>query len=111
MVFRVYLLAVKAADISLEAFKEQWDVHHINLLKDIAGAAYPKNHHHHYPTQAAGPTDTRYDGIGYLEFEDKDAFLKLQKITGTPHNRARLDQHDKTFLDKSKCQMYIVDEE
>ncbi|OAG08641.1 uncharacterized protein CC84DRAFT_1162550 [Paraphaeosphaeria sporulosa] len=51
MVFRVYLLAVKAPGISLEEFKEQWDVHHLNLLKEIAGDAYPQTHCHHYPKQ------------------------------------------------------------
>lgn len=111
MVFRVYLLAVKAPSISLEEFKEQWDVRHINLLTEIAGDAYPKNHYHRYPKRAAGPEETTYDGIGYLEFEDKTAFLKLKEVTGIPENRARLDEHEKTFLDKARCQLYIVDED
>jgi hypothetical protein len=111
MVFRVYLLAVKAPGISIEEFKEQWDVHHINMLKEMAGDAYPQNHYHRYPKQAAGPTDAKYDGIGYLEFKDKAAFLKLREITGTPENKARLEEHDKKFLDMSKIQMYIVDED
>ncbi|KAI1410583.1 hypothetical protein F5Y13DRAFT_202055 [Hypoxylon sp. FL1857] len=111
MVFRVYLLAVKAPGISLEEFKEQWDHHHLNMLKEIAGDAYPQTHYHRYPTQAKGPADTKYDGIGYLEFKDKAAFLKLTEITGTPENKAKLEAHDKTFLDVDKIQMYIVDDE
>ncbi|KAF2015075.1 hypothetical protein BU24DRAFT_423988 [Aaosphaeria arxii CBS 175.79] len=111
MVFRVYLLAVKAPSISLEEFKEQWDVHHINLLKEIAGDDYPQNHSHQYPKQAKGPADAKYDGIGFLEFKDKAAFLKLREITGTPENKAKLEAHDKTFLDMEKIQMYIVDDE
>ena len=110
MVFRVYLLAAKALDISLEEFKEQWDIHHLNLLKEIAGDAYPQSHYHHYPKQAKGPADAKYDGIGYLEFKDRAAFLKLREITGTPENKARLEAHDKTFLDIDKIQMYIVDD-
>lgn len=110
MVFRVYLLAVKAPGISLEEFKEQWDVHHVNMLKEIAGDAYPQTHYHHYPTQVKGPAEAIYDGIGYLEFEDKAAFLKLREITGTPENKARLETHDKSFLDMDKIQMYIVDD-
>ncbi|PSR83628.1 hypothetical protein BD289DRAFT_279320 [Coniella lustricola] len=111
MVFRVYLLAVKAPGISLDEFKYQWDHHHLNLLKEIAGDAYPQNHYHRYPTQARGPAETKYDGIGYLEFKDKAAFLKLGAITGTPENKARLDAHNKTFLDGDKIQMYIVDDD
>lgn len=111
MVFRVYLLAVKAPGISIEEFKEQWDIHHLNLLKEIAGDAYPKNHYHRYPTQAKGSADAKYDGIGYLEFKNKTAFLKLQEITGTPENKERLDAHNRAFLDVDKIQMYIVDDE
>ncbi|KAI0424552.1 hypothetical protein F5Y09DRAFT_324065 [Xylaria sp. FL1042] len=111
MVFRVYLLAVKAPGISLEEFKEQWDVHHLNMLKEMAGDAYPQNHYHRYPTQAKGPAEAKYDGIGYLEFKDKEAFLKLKEITGTPENQAKLEAHDRTFLDVDKIQMYIIDDD
>jgi hypothetical protein len=111
MPFRVYLLAVKAPGISLQEFKEQWDTHHLNMLKEIAGDAYPANHYHRYPTQVKGPAEAKYDGIGYLEFENKAAFLKLREITERPQNKARLEAHDKTFLDLDKIQMYIVDDE
>ncbi|KAI1359991.1 hypothetical protein F5Y08DRAFT_318193 [Xylaria arbuscula] len=111
MVFRVYLLAVKAPGISIEEFKEQWDVHHVNMLKEMAGDAYPQNHYHRYPTQARGPADAKYDGIGYLEFKDKAAFLKLREITGIPENHAKLEAHDRTFLDVDKIQMYVIDDE
>jgi hypothetical protein len=111
MVFRVYLLAVKAPNITLEEFKEQWDTHHLSLLKEIAGDAYPQTHYHHYPKQAKGPAGAKYDGIGQLEFRDKAAFLKLRAITGTPENTARLKAHEKTFLDMEKIQMYIVDDD
>ncbi|KAI0546146.1 hypothetical protein F4679DRAFT_558612 [Xylaria curta] len=111
MAFKVYLLAVKAPGISMEEFKDQWDSHHINLLKEIAGDAYPETHHHDYPTQAKGPAETKYDGIGYLEFKDKAAFLELGRITGTPENKARIDAHSATFLDVARIQMYTVDDE
>lgn len=110
MVFSVYLLAVKAPGLSLQEFKEQWDLHHVNMLKEIAGDAYPQTYSHRYPTQAKGPADIKYDGIGYLEFKDKAAFLKLREITGTPENKARLEAHEKTFLDVDKIQMYVVDD-
>ncbi|KAI1186109.1 hypothetical protein F5B17DRAFT_454818 [Nemania serpens] len=110
MVFKVYLLAVKAPGITFEEFKKQWDVVHLNMLKDIAGDAYPKNHYHDYPTQAKGPAETKYDGIGYLEFENKEAFLRLGAITGTPENKARIEGHSATFLDVERIQMYTVDD-
>ncbi|KAI0401752.1 hypothetical protein F4802DRAFT_579031 [Xylaria palmicola] len=111
MAYKVYLLAVRAPGISIEEFKEQWDVHHINLLKEIAGDAYPEKRYHDYPTQARGPSENKYDGIGYLEFKDKAAFLKLGAITGTPENKTRIDAHSATFLDVTRIQMYTVDDE
>ncbi|KAH6657931.1 hypothetical protein BKA67DRAFT_556750 [Truncatella angustata] len=111
MVFRVYMLAVKAPGITIEEFKEQWDVHHLKLLKEIAGDVYPDVHIHHYPKQVQGPADALYDGIGYLEFKNKDGFLKMKEIAEKPENQARLDKHERTFLDKSKIQMYVVEDE
>lgn len=111
MVFRVYMLAVKAPGITLEEFKDHWDNQHLNLLKEVAGDAYPKVHEHRYPTQFQGPAETRFDGIGYLEFDNKEGFLRMKEIAEKPENQARLDKDERTFLDKSKIQMYVVDDD
>jgi hypothetical protein len=116
MVVRVYLLAVKAPGISFEEFKKQWDVDHINLLREMAGDAYPQVWYHRYPTHAVarGPANstTKFDGIGYLEFKDKAAFLKLRDLTrGTPENAAKLEAHERSFLDVDKLQMYTIEDE
>ncbi|RYP04374.1 hypothetical protein DL765_010214 [Monosporascus sp. GIB2] len=111
MVFRVYMLAVRAPGISVEEFKDHWDNQHLNLLKEIAGDAYPDVHIHRYPAQVEGPEEARFDGIGYLEFKDKEGFFRLKEIAEKPENQARLDADERSFLDKSKIQMYVVDDE
>ncbi|KAF2686351.1 hypothetical protein K458DRAFT_430197 [Lentithecium fluviatile CBS 122367] len=111
MVYRVYMLAVKAPGISLEEFKDHWDNKHLALLKEIAGDAYPTVHEHRYPEKFAGTDAYHFDGIGYLEFKSKNEFLRLASIAEMPENKARLDADEKTFLDKSKIQMYVVDDE
>ncbi|KAJ4288100.1 hypothetical protein N0V90_012117 [Kalmusia sp. IMI 367209] len=105
MVFRVYMLAVKAPGITLEEFKSHWDNDHLNLLKEIAGDAYPSVHEHRYPEKFAGTDEYHFDGIGYLEFESREAFLRLASIAESPENKARLDADEKTFLDKTKIQI------
>ncbi|KAF1949853.1 hypothetical protein CC80DRAFT_554929 [Byssothecium circinans] len=110
MVFRVYMLAVKAPGITLEQFKDHWDNQHLNLLKEIAGDAYPLVHEHRYPEKFAGTDAYLFDGIGYLEFASREDFLKLAAIAEAPENKARLDADEQTFLDKSKIQMYVVDD-
>ena len=110
MVFRVYMLAVKAPGITLEEFKDHWNNTHLKLLKEIAGDTYPTVHEHRYPEKFAGTDEYHFDGIGYLEFETKAEFLKLAAIAEKPENKARLDADEVTFLDKSKIQMYVVDD-
>lgn len=111
MVYRVYMLASKKPDVSLEEFKSHWDNEHLNLLKEIGGDAYPKVHAHRYPAQVLGPEGAGFDGIGYLEFEKKEDFLRLTTILGKPENQARVNEDEKKFLDMSKFQMYVVDDE
>lgn len=111
MVFRIYMLAVKAPGLTLEEFKHYWDNDHLNLLKEIGGDAYPDTHVHRYPMQVAGPEDARYDGIGYLEFKNKEEFFKLKEIADKPENKVKLEADEKKFLDKSKIQMYVVDDD
>ncbi|KAI8957378.1 hypothetical protein F5Y11DRAFT_339895 [Daldinia sp. FL1419] len=111
MVFRVYMLAVKAPGITLEEFKDHWDNKHLNLLKEIAGDAYPDVHIHRYPEKVQGPAEVNYDGIGYLEFKNREAFLRLKEIAEKPENQARLDKDERTFLDKTKIHMYVVDDD
>ena len=109
MVFKVWMLAVRAPGISLADFKHHWDTKHLALLKEIAGDAYPAVHEHHYPDKFAGTDDYHFDGIGYLEFEDRDAFLRLASVVEKPENKERLDADERTFLDKGKIQMYVVE--
>ncbi|KAL7952159.1 hypothetical protein V8C34DRAFT_299969 [Trichoderma compactum] len=108
MVFQVYMLAVKAPGITLKEFKEYWDNQHLNLLKEIAGDAYPAVHKHWYPEKLIGINDHNLDGIGYLEFARKEDFLKLVAILDIPENKARINIDEGKFLDISKFQMYSV---
>ncbi|KAH8722615.1 hypothetical protein GQ44DRAFT_729488 [Phaeosphaeriaceae sp. PMI808] len=110
MVFRVYMLAVKAPGITIEEFKDHWDNKHLNLLKEIAGDAYPKVHNHMYPQKFAGTDAYHFDGIGYLEFQSHDDFLRLVSIVEKPENKIRMEADEKLFLDKSKIQMYVLDD-
>lgn len=105
------MLAAKAPGITLEEFKSHWDNDHIKLLMEVCGDAYPKTFKHTYPEKFAGTNAYHFDGIGYVEFENKEAFLRLAAIAGKPENKARLDADEAIFLDKSKIQMYVEDDD
>lgn len=48
-------------------------------------------------------------GSGYLEFKNKEETLK--DILDNPENQARVTEDQKKFLDMSKFQMYVVEDE
>ena len=79
----------------------------MTLLKSIAGDAYPETYSHRYPVKLAGTDEYHFDGIGYVEFEDRAAFERLVEITGREGNKERLEDDEAKFLDKAKIQMYF----
>jgi hypothetical protein len=92
MSFRFLLFITRKPTLTPAEFQSHWDTKHVELLKSIAGDAFPLTHTRHYIRRTAHDSswpaavlvgtqeDFTYDGIAELVFPSEAAFQTFFSI-------------------------------
>lgn len=132
MVQKILLFAYRKAGISPEEFKTHYEGH-VELLKSLAGDAFPSSHRRTYLARTAVDTAAEdastvnantpaavikgkqsefdYDVIAEVTFADADAFKAFERVLYpqyAPETAAKIAANEEKFMDLSKMSIVRV---
>jgi hypothetical protein len=122
MTFSFLLFITRKPTLSPAEFKTHWDTKHIELLKAIAGDAFPLTHTRRYIARTnqndAWPAavlvgaqqDFTYDGIAELVFPDEAAFQTFFGVVSEPGAAARIAADEEAFIVRGEMRAVVLGE-
>jgi hypothetical protein len=122
MSFRFLLFITRKPTLTPAEFQSHWDTKHVELLKSIAGDAFPLTHTRHYIRRTAHDSswpaavlvgtqeDFTYDGIAELVFPSEAAFQTFFSIVSAPEAAARIAADESTFIIREQMKAVVLGE-
>ncbi|OLN94351.1 hypothetical protein CCHL11_02945 [Colletotrichum chlorophyti] len=119
MTFKTLIFAHRLPGVSPAEFKDHYDNFHIPMVRDMTGALFPLTHTRQYIRRVEDGTarvlvgsqeDFDYDVVAEMVFEDEAAFGAFCGVLAEEENARRIDEDEKTFLDRSRCRVVVLGE-